>query len=232
MQPEEDSIPNNPFDLIYRYFDLPVFKQALTHTSYTAENLDSESYERLEFLGDSILGFVVSEYLFTNFPNKPEGELAKIKSQVVATKSLGNIAEIYNLGEFIFLGTGELYQNGRNKLSTLGDVVEALIAATYFSYGLDLAKEFILQLLKESINSAALSPGSQNYKSLLQELAVSRKLPPPRYDSYSSGNDHEKQYFVSLFIGDKKYGSGQASSKKAAEQEAAKLGFEKLKQTL
>ncbi len=223
-----NSAETNPFDLIFRFFKEPIFVQALTHASYVAEHLGTESYERLEFFGDSILGYVVSEHLFQRYSRKPEGELAKIKSQVVATKNLGVLAERYGVGIHILLGTGEIAQNGRNKLSTLGDVVEALIAATYISKGIELTKTFIMNLLQESIELAAVSPGSQNFKSQLQESLAALKLPLPSYVSYTTGQDHEKTYYVTVYVGDKVYGYGEGSNKKTAEQLAAQQAYEKL----
>ncbi len=223
-----DSQQTNPFDLIDRFFKEPIFKQALTHASYVSENPGTASYERLEFFGDSILGFIVSEYLYQRFQDKPEGELAKIKSQVVATKNLGTLAEHHGIGSHVLLGAGELYQNGRSKLSTLGDVVEALIAATYISRGIDLTRSFVIQLLGEPIELAAVSPGSQNFKSQLQESLAAIKLPIPNYVSYSTGQDHEKTYYVTVYVGDKMYGYGEGPNKKAAEQLAAQQAYEKL----
>ena len=161
--------------------DESILKRALTHTSYAYEN-NVESNEKLEFLGDSILEFVTSKYLYENYPNLKEGEMTKVRATVVCEESLYKIAQRHNFSDFLFLGRSEL-SNTKVRTAILADSVEAVIAAIYLSVGLDAAYKFIIDNLKESIEIASKHVGMKDYKTVLQEkLQVNRKC---KYQIYN-----------------------------------------------
>lgn len=201
--------------------DISLLETALRHRSWCAENGSVESNERLEFLGDAVLGLVVTAHLFTTYPTYPEGELAKIRAAVVSSASLAEIAREIDLGSQLLLGKGENLSGGREKRSILADAVEAVIGAIYVDGGWDAAQPFIMKLVLERIVFAAAGPGGQDYKTQLQELSARAYDEIPRYELSDHGPDHAKRFFATVRIGGKDRGSGEGQSKKQAEQAAA-----------
>jgi ribonuclease-3 len=205
-----------------------VLVQAMAHRSWCAETPDAESNERLEFLGDSVLGLVVTDYLFRTYPGLPEGELAKVRAAVVNAGVLAELATELCLGEALLLGKGEDASGGREKPSILADAMEAVIGAVYLDGDWPAAADFVLGLLGERIEEAAAGPGGQDFKTRLQELAARRFDELPRYDVSDEGPDHAKRFFATVFVGGTARGSGEGRSKKQAEQAAARLAWESL----
>lgn len=212
----------------YVFKNEEILKTALTHSSYANEN-NTESYERLEFLGDSILSVVVSEYLFKKLKDKPEGELTKIRAAAVCEQSLYRVAAKLSLGRFIYLNKGEEATGGRERVSILADVVEATIAAIYLDGGMEMAKRWILTNLSEVIEDAISGKSCKDYKTELQELAQGSDLGQVYYKQVSeSGPPHMRIFEYEVYCGDKLMGRGKGSSKKDAEQSAAKKALEAL----
>jgi ribonuclease-3 len=202
---------------------------ALAHRSWCAENEGAASNERLEFLGDSVLGLVVTDHIYQAYPDLPEGELAKVRSSVVNAQALADAAMALDLGSAIMLGKGEDASGGREKPSILSDAFEALIGAIYLDGGWDAAAEFVLRMLGGLIEEAAAGPGGQDYKTRLQELAAQHYPDLPRYVVEDEGPDHAKTFQAAVFIGPDKQGEGRGRSKKQAEQAAARAAWESLR---
>lgn len=194
---------------------------ALTHSSYANENLSSgESNERLEFLGDSVLGFIAAEYFYKDRTRLPEGELTKLRAAAVCEKSLFSYSQKINLGSYLFLGKGEIITGGDSRPSILADAFEALLAAIYLDGGMGAAKAFALPFLK---TSALKSDTLRDHKTTLQE--VIQKNPEETLDYVvvaESGPDHNKVFTVEVHLNNNVIGKGKGKSKKIAEQEAAK----------
>ncbi len=205
--------------------------RAFTHSSYWNEhqnkinknaNIIGRDNERLEFLGDSILGFLVNEYLFQNFPQFTEGELAKIKSHVVSESILAAWARQIQVGSYLQMGKGEYNSRGWDRDSILADAMEAIIAALYLDQGIDKARKFVLAHLSPIIDSAQEMPYMEDYKSHLQELAQKQCSSMPDYETVAeNGPEHNKSFVVQVCINGHKLGQGRGSSKKKAEQNAA-----------
>ncbi len=203
-------------------------KEALTHSSYANEK-NIRSYERLEFLGDSILSLVVSEYLYKNYPDMPEGELTKVRAASVCERSLFEVAKRLSLGEYLFLNKGEEATGGRERISILADIVEATIAAIFLDAGLEEAKKWTLQNVKFVIDKALSGKAFKDYKTELQELSQSGALDRISYRLLAeSGPAHSKIFEFEVLSGDEVIGRGKAGSKKEAEQLAAKSALETL----
>lgn len=205
-----------------------LLRRALTHKSRAHEEPGepsaSSDNEQLEFLGDSILGFVVSDCLVCRYPDAPEGRLSKLKSHLVSAARLHEVAKVLRLGEFLFLGKGEEMSGGRRKKALLADAVEALIAAIYLDGGIDPAREFVEQhvLGAAELHDEALAFQLTDHKSELQEAAQARKLPPPRYVIVGEeGPEHAKTFTVEVRLGKDLVGRAKGQSKKAAGQMAA-----------
>jgi len=212
--------------------DRSLLEQAFTHSSYLNENPDFAlpSNERLEFLGDAILDFIVAEKLYAEFPELPEGELTEIRAFLVCRETLAEIASSLKLGDWLLLGQGEEASGGRARQSNLGNATEALIGAIYLDQGLANAGEFILKQLKPFLERARHGEVSPNYKALLQEYIQSEKGSTPVYRLIqATGPDHDKQFTVEVLIEGEVLGRGMGKNKKAAEMEAAKSAWEKLK---
>jgi len=209
-----------------------LLEQAFVHRSYLNENPDSAlpSNERLEFLGDAILNFIVAEQLYSESPELPEGELTKSRAYLVCRQTLAEAASSLRLGDWLLLGQGEEASGGKEKQSNLANAIEALIGAIYLDQELPKAKEFIFKQLKpflERIKHGELSP---NYKALLQEFIQSEKHRTPTYRLIEAiGPNHDKQFTVEALMEGKILGRGTGKSKKVAEMEAAKSGWEKLR---
>jgi len=213
----------------YRFSNITLLQNALTHSSYANERWhDSlKSNERLEFLGDSILGMVVAEHLYKNFPDRPEGELTRMRADMVCETSLAVIAEKLDLGKHLLLGHGEEQGGGRTRASTLADAVESVIAACFLDGGMSAAERFIRQFVLSSTDTGKLR--NADYKTALQELIQQKKNQTLTYTLVGeSGPDHDKQFFVEVALNGQKIGEGSGSSKKRAEQSAAQMAYEKL----
>ncbi len=212
----------------YTFVDTGLLDQALTHRSFCSEHAVESSNERLEFLGDSVLGFVVTTFVYDQYPSLPEGELAKLRATVVSAETLAEIANEIDLGAALRLGKGEDSSGGRSKPSILADAMEAVIAAVYLDGGLDVAAGVILAALEARIREQATGPGGGDYKTRLQELAARRVEQLPRYQVRHEGPDHNKRFFATVLIGGEPYGDGEGRSKKAAEQAAARVAWTRL----
>ncbi len=186
------------------------------------------SNERLEFLGDAVLGLVVTDHLFRSYPDLPEGELAKVRASLVNSEALAEVAAQLDLGTFLLLGKGEAASGGSEKPSILADAMEAVIGAVYIDGGWPAAAELIMRLLADRIDEAAAGPGGQDYKTRLQELAARRFDQLPRYSVLDEGPDHAKRFFATVWLGGQERGRGEGRSKKQAEQAAARAAWTEL----
>ena len=200
----------------------------MAHRSWCAETAGTRSNERLEFLGDAVLGLVVTDFIFRTYPELPEGELAKVRAAVVNASALAELADELLLGRALHLGKGEDASGGREKPSILADAMEAVIGAVYLDGGYDAARDLVMHLLGERIEEAAAGPGGQDFKTRLQELAARRFDQLPNYSVEDEGPDHAKRFFASVTIGGEPRGSGEGRSKKQAEQAAARVAWEAL----
>ena len=212
----------------YVFQDKSLLRQALIHSSYVNEHHMSrlECNERLEFLGDSVLSIVVSQYLFLHFTHLPEGELTKIRASLVCEKSLHEFAKQIRLGDFILLGKGEENTGGRERPSILADAFEAVIAAIYLDGGIDAATTYVLGFVPEDIDSRK-SSAFNDYKTVLQEII--QKNPEEKVEYHlagQSGPDHNKAFKVQVCLNSNVIGTGVGKSKKEAEQMAAKEALE------
>jgi ribonuclease-3 len=203
--------------------------QSLSHRSWCAENPGSSSNERLEFLGDSVLGLVVTDFLFRTYPDIPEGELTKVRAAVVNSASLAEVAAELQVGEFLMLGKGEGQSGGREKPSILADATEALIGAVYIDRGWSAAEGLVMRLFGTRIEAAAAGPGGQDYKTRLQELCARSFDQLPRYYLSDEGPDHAKEFQAIVHVQGRPHGHGRGRSKKQAEQAAAKQAWELLR---
>ncbi len=212
----------------YTYRDKELLKRALTHASYANEICKNnlQSYERLEFLGDSILGFVTAEFLYRSFPNKLEGELTRIRADLVCEKNLSDVAEDLGVGAYLLLGHGEEQGGGRKRSGILCDVMESLIASVYLDGGFDAAKRLIE---KHILPKIAIVEKIHDYKTELQELVQRKKDQHLSYELLSeSGPDHCKEFCVCVKLNGKVIGEGSGSSKKRAEQAAAAVALKRI----
>jgi ribonuclease-3 len=202
--------------------------QALSHRSWCSENPGREPNERLEFLGDAVLGLVVTDYLYRNYPELPEGEMAKARAAVVNTASLAAVAAELRLGEALLLGKGEDATGGRSKPSILADSMEAVIGAVYLDAGYTVAEGVVLRLFSERAREAASGPGEEDYKTRLQEACAQANEELPSYRTTGTGPDHAKVFKAEVFLGGRRAGSGIGRSKKEAEQMAARQAWRSL----
>jgi ribonuclease-3 len=200
----------------------------MAHRSWCAETPGVKSNERLEFLGDAVLGLVVTDHIFRTYPDLPEGELAKVRAAVVNAGALAELAAELELGRALHLGKGEDASGGREKPSILADAMEAVIGAVYIDGGYDAARSLIMGLLGDRIEEAAAGPGGQDFKTRLQELAARRFDQLPHYTVDDEGPDHAKRFFATVRIAGDVRGSGEGRSKKQAEQAAARVAWEAL----
>ena len=202
-----------------------LLERALTHRSYAYENGGLPTNERLEFLGDSVLGLVVTDTLYREHPDLPEGQLAKLRAAVVQMRALAGVARGLHLGGYVRLGRGEEGTGGRDKPSILADTLEAVIGAVYTEHGLDVASKLVHQLFDPVIaNSARLGAGL-DWKTSLQELTAAHFLGVPEYRVEESGPDHQKSFRATVRVQGRIYGSGEGKSKKEAEQQAAEAAY-------
>ena len=201
---------------------------ALAHRSWCAETPGVESNERLEFLGDAVLGLVVTDHLFRTYPGLPEGELAKVRAALVSSSALAEVAVELEVGEALLLGRGEDGSGGRQKPSILADATEAIIGAVYLDQGWAGADSLIMRLLGDRISAAAAGPGGHDYKTRLQELCSQRYDQLPSYAVRDQGPDHAKHFDAVVNVGGRTLGRGHGRSKKQAEQAAAKMAWVEL----
>jgi ribonuclease-3 len=197
---------------------------SLTHRSYAYENGGLPTNERLELLGDAVLGLVIVEELFRRHPDNSEGDLAKLRNSIVNSQALAGVARHLTdggLGEYVLLGRGEVNTGGQAKASILADTLESLIGAVYIQHGLEGARSVILKLFDELLETAPTLGAALEWKSSLQELTSARGLGVPRYDVTSEGPDHDRRFSAVVYVNGEGYGRGEGRSKKAAETDAA-----------
>lgn len=205
--------------------DPQLLELARTHRSYAYEHGGLPTNERLEFLGDSVLGLVVTEHLYAAHPTLSEGELAKLRAAVVNARALAGVARRLGVGNLIRLGRGELGTGGRDKSSILADCMEALIGACFLSHGIDGARVLVHHLFDPLMAEAASLGAGLDWKTSLQELAAARGMGAPRYEVAESGPDHDKRFEAWAVVGEFRFGPGAGRNKKTAEQEAAGTAF-------
>ena len=213
----------------YRFRNISLLQNALTHSSYANERWHNSllSNERLEFLGDSVLGMLVAEYLYRNFPDRPEGELTRMRADMVCETTLAAAANRIGLGDHLLLGHGEEQGGGRSRDSILADAVESVIAACFLDGGLDAALNFVRQFILVEVPVNKLH--NVDYKTQLQELVQQKKNQVLSYALVGeSGPDHDKQFDVEVSLNGAIVGYGRGSSKKRAEQDAARAAIKKL----
>lgn len=207
----------------YTFKNKSYILEALTHSSYSNENKNYKFNERLEFLGDSVLSIVISDYLFKKEKNLPEGELTKLRANIVCEESLSEVAAQINLGEFLLLGKGEEATGGRERISILADALEAVIAAIYLDGGLEEAKRFIFEYMEQIIENSIKGKIFRDYKTYLQEILQSKGEQNIWYKLIEEkGPDHNKRFVMEVGVNDEVLGVGEGKSKKDAEQVAAK----------
>jgi ribonuclease III len=211
-----------------RFKDRSLRDLALTHRSYAFENEQTTHNERLEFLGDAVLGIVVTDMAYRTFPELPEGELAKLRAAIVNMTALADVARELDIGRFLLLGKGEELSGGRDKTSILADAVEALLGAVYLDRGLNTARDLIERLFRPRMLRYARGEGDRDYKTILQELASAQMRALPEYRITERGPDHEKEFSATVYLTAKAWGTGVGRSKKEAEQQAAHEAYVRL----
>jgi ribonuclease III len=211
-----------------RFKDPRLREAALTHRSYAFERDRDETNERMEFLGDAVLGLVVTDLAYRRFPDLPEGELAKQRAATVNMITLADVARDLGLGEEILLGKGEELSGGRDKTSILADAMEAVLGAVYLDRGLEAARQLIERLFWPRMAAYARGEGDRDYKTGLQELAAQDLGSVPQYRVTEEGPDHAKRFTATVFLGGQAYGAGSGRSKKEAEQRAAREAYARL----
>lgn len=208
----------------YKFKNTELLELALSHSSYANEKHGRQNNERLEFLGDSVLGFVTAEYLFSTLGDRPEGELTKLRANAVCEKSLAVFANEISLGDYLLLGKGEIMTGGRERPSILSDAFESVIAAIYLDGGIEEAKKFVLRFVSKSTTDTS---EATDYKTLLQEVIQKN---PDEHLTYrlvaESGPDHNKEFTVEVYLNSNCVGTGKGHSKKKAEQAAAREALE------
>ncbi len=213
----------------HSFGDLSLLQHALAHRSWCGEQEGgAPSNERLEFLGDAVLGLIVASYSYKRFPDFAEGKLAKVRSAVVNARVLAGVAGRLGVGDVLLLGRGEEGSGGRAKASILADAFEAVLGAVYLDAGWDAAQRLVLRELGDSIEQAGREPDDFDHKSRLQEKAVRDGEGTPRYVVEGSGPDHDRAYRAEVYLGGTCRGTGEGRSKKDAEQEAARAAWEEL----
>jgi ribonuclease-3 len=208
--------------------DESLLSRALTHRSYAYENGGLPNNERLEFLGDSVLGLVVTDTLYAAHPDLPEGQLAKLRAAVVNMRALADVARTLGLGDHVMLGRGEESTGGRDKASILADTMEAVIGTVYLSCGMVAAANLVHHLLDPLMAASATLGAGLDWKTSLQELSASSAQGVPEYRVEEEGPDHEKTFHAQAVVGDEVLGTGTGRSKKEAEQRAAELAWRAL----
>lgn len=210
------------------FADPSLLRLALVHRSWQAENGEPDSNERLEFLGDAVVGFVVAEAAYLRLPGDPESRLSDLRQAVVNTQALAERARSIGLGDFILLGVGEATGGGRDKESILGDAFEAIIGAVFLDGGLDTARGFVHRMLDEEIERTIPVLDTVDAKTALQEACARRGSTPPHYSTEGEGPDHERVFTATVRIDGEVAGTGTGRTKKAAEQVAARVALHSL----
>jgi ribonuclease-3 len=205
----------------YRFGDPALLDEAMSHRSWCAEQGGLASNERLEFLGDAVLGMVVAEYTYRTYPELTDGQMSKVRASVVNTRVLGEVGSGLGVADDLRLGRGEDLSGGRAKESILADATEAVIGAVYLDGGLAEAGRLVLSLLKDRIAVAVGEPGESDHKSRLQELSVRLGRGVPHYELEAFGPDHARRYLATVYVAGQRLGTGEGRSKKDAEQVAA-----------
>jgi ribonuclease-3 len=213
-------------------FDRALLSRALVHRSYAYENGGLPTNERLEFLGDAVLGLVVTDALYTRHPDLPEGQLAKLRAAVVNMQALAGVARELQVGQHVRLGRGEEATGGRDKSSILADTLEALIGAAYLSQGIEAARDLVHRLVDPLMASSATLGAGLDWKTSLQELTASAGLGVPSYLVSETGPDHAKEFRAVAVVAGHHRGEGAGRSKKAAEQQAAATAWEAVRAEL
>jgi ribonuclease III len=211
------------------FTDPGLLVEAITHRSWCAEHVGTPSNERLEFLGDAVLGLVIADHLFQVEGAMPEGELAMARAAVVSTEALAQLASVLELGQFLRLGKGEDATGGRGKRSILADSMEAIIGAVYVDAGLAAVRTLLLPLVAERLAGAVAGPGEADHKTRLQEASARQYGQVPRYEVSGTGPDHDRRFTAVVRIGGAERGQGSGKSKKEAEQAAARVAWQSLR---
>ena len=220
--------------LNYKFNNVNLLKNALTHSSYANEvRKGSTSNERLEFLGDSVLSVIVSEHIYKNFPNMPEGELTKLRASLVCEKALCSFSRELNLGDYLMLGKGEDKGGGRNRDSILADAFEAVLAAIFLDGGIDVAKKHVMNFVLRELEHSSDEESFKDYKTLLQEIIQKNPEESVNYVLIGEeGPDHDKCFTVEVRLNSNVIGTGSGKNKKKAEQMAAKQALELMGENL
>lgn len=205
---------------------------ALTHRSYAFEQGQEVTNERLEFLGDSVLGLVVTDMAFAAYPAMPEGSLAKLRAAIVNMGALADVARSLGVGHVVRLGRGEELSGGRDKASILADCLEAIFGAVYLDQGLDVARELIERLFRPRMEAYVRGEGDRDYKTILQEVASQELRAMPDYRLEEQGPDHQKEFTATVFLAGEPLGTGSGRSKKEAEQQAAREAYARITERL
>lgn len=204
-----------------------LLRTALTHSSFAAETDDSAVYERMEFLGDAVLGFVVAEFLYRAFPDYDEGRLSRVRRDLVNGKALATVADGIGLGPLILVGRSADFRGERLPRSILADAMEAVIGAVYLDRGMGEARRFVLRVLTPALASGVVGSAAPDYKTRLQEHTMPELGELPRYVIVGDeGPDHEKTFHAEVHVAGRRWGGGTGPSKRAAEQEAAREAWE------
>ncbi len=213
----------------YHFHDQALFCKALTHSSYANEQRGKhlQNNERLEFLGDSVLGFITADYLYNHFPELPEGELTKLRAAIVCEQALYEVAKELGIDKEIRLGHGEETSGGRQRPSILADATEALLGAVYLDGGINAARDFVLSFIPRKAEEARQGKMFKDYKTTLQEIVQKNRQETLEYRlAGTSGPDHDKTFTMDLLLNANVFAHGQGHSKKEAEQMAAKQALE------
>lgn len=210
------------------FHDASLRALALTHRSFAFENNLTATNERLEFLGDSVLGVIVTDMAYRSYPEMPEGSLAKLRAAIVNMIALADVARSLDLGALVFLGKGEESSGGRDKSSILADALEAVFGAVYLDRGLGVTTELVERLFRPRMEAYVRGEGERDYKTLLQELASSEFHAMPDYRLQERGPDHEKEFTATVYLDGEPLGRGIGRSKKEAEQQAAGEAFHRI----
>jgi ribonuclease III len=214
------------------FSDAALREAALTHRSFAFERGLTVTNERLEFLGDSVLGLVVTDMAYATYPDLPEGSLAKLRAAIVNMSALADVARSLRLGDVVLLGKGEEQSGGRDKSSILADALEAVFGAVYLDRGLAVATELIERLFRPRMQAYVRGEGDRDYKTILQELASQALRSMPEYRLEERGPDHEKEFTATVHLGGEPMGTGIGRSKKEAEQRAAAEAFARISERL
>jgi ribonuclease III len=210
------------------FHDASLRALALTHRSFAFENNLTATNERLEFLGDSVLGVIVTDMAYRAYPEMPEGSLAKLRAAIVNMIALADVARSLGLGALVFVGKGEESSGGRDKSSILADALEAVFGALYLDRGPDVTTELVERLFRPRMEAYVRGEGERDYKTLLQELASSELHAMPDYRLQERGPDHEKEFTATVYLDGEPLGRGTGRSKKEAEQQAAGEAFHRI----